>query len=129
MLDLEEISNTIEELESGTTTFDNCIKLASLYIVRENLNNVNLTANFNESSVVNDEVVKELNDIFPQYHEYVETKRMYQLKQTTHEAVVEKLGYVCKELEEFVNVLYSSTESPEERLIIEGTLTKLQFKR
>lgn len=127
MLDMQEIDNTIEQLENGTTTFDNCLKLASLYIVREHLKDANLTAVHHPETGDNDEVVKELNDIFPQYHEYIETKRMYQLKQTTEEAVLQKLGYVCKELEEFVSTLYSSTESPEERLIIEGTLTKLHF--
>lgn len=38
MLDLETINNTIEELEkSDKLTFDICNKLASLYIIRENL--------------------------------------------------------------------------------------------
>ena len=35
MLNIAEIENTIQELENGNTTFDSCIKLASLYIVRE----------------------------------------------------------------------------------------------
>ena len=127
MLDMEQIEATIKELENGTTTFDNCLKLASLYIVQEHLNDANLTAVHHPETGDKDEVLKELNDIFPQYHEYVEAKKLYQLKQAPHELVLDKLGYVCKELEEFVNVLYTSTNSPEERLIMEGTLTKMHF--
>lgn len=41
MLDLETINNTIEELEKQEITFDICSKLASLYIIRDNLTRKN----------------------------------------------------------------------------------------
>ena len=37
MLNLQEIENTIEELEQGATTFDTCLKLSALYIVRDHI--------------------------------------------------------------------------------------------
>ena len=120
MLDMEEILNTIEDLENANTTFDNCLKLASLYIVRDNFERANKAANFNEL-----EVVQELNDILPQYRHYCDTKRRYQLKEVTQQAVEYDLQEVCREIQEFIHTLYSSTDFPEERHIIEGTLQKL----
>lgn len=37
MLNLREIEEAIKELESGSSTYNNCMKLASLYIVRDEL--------------------------------------------------------------------------------------------
>ena len=37
MIDLREIEKTIAELKQGKTTFENCERLASLYIVRDHL--------------------------------------------------------------------------------------------
>ena len=35
MLNLHEIEEAIKELEMGSTTYNNCMKLASLYIIRD----------------------------------------------------------------------------------------------
>ena len=37
MLNLHEIEEAIRELEEGSATYNNCMKLASLYIVRDEL--------------------------------------------------------------------------------------------
>ena len=118
MLNIEEINNTIEELENGNTTFDNCLKLASLYIVRQNIKNANLTPNFNEIS-------HEYADILPQYHRYVEIKRKYQLGELTERAVENSIGGVCKEIYEFIHTLYSCTDMPVERDSIKDMISKL----
>ena len=37
MLNLHEVEEAIRELEEGSATYNNCMKLASLYIVRDEL--------------------------------------------------------------------------------------------
>ena len=80
MLDLEEINNTIEELENSRTTYDNCLKLASLYIVRENISPKEKPDTDENKAIYND-VVKEYSDILPAYSDYCESKRKYQMNE------------------------------------------------
>ena len=68
MLDMNEIYNTIEDLENENLTFDICTKLASLYILRE----------YNKPA---DEVITEYNDILPSYRKFCDIKRGYQLSE------------------------------------------------
>lgn len=114
MLNITEINNTIIELENGDTTFANCQKLASLYIVREKFSNhVNA-------------VEHELSDILPQYKNYCAVKRKYQLHELTVDAVISSIGGVCKEIQEFIEVLYGSTDTYEERERIQQMIQSLQ---
>ena len=89
-MNIKDIEESIEQLENGATTFDNAIKLASLYILRENLKPVLKSTEGN--------VEKELNDILPQYHHYIEVKRNFQLGKTTETEVLEVLGYLGQEI-------------------------------
>ena len=114
MLNIEEINNTITELENGETTFDACIKLAALYTVKEHL-------------CCDDVVVEEYNDILPQYRNYVETKRKYQLGEIAETALENQATLVCKEISEFIHSLYSSTDMPNERNIIKNMIDSLQI--
>lgn len=116
-MNIEEISNTIEELENGDTTFVNCQKLASLYIVRENFK-------IDYQRMVTP-VEEELNDILPQYQTYCEVKRRYQLNEVTEPAVIDSLNRVCKEIREFLHTLYSGTDMEQERYIIVETLQQI----
>lgn len=115
MLSIEEINNTIEELENGNTTFDACIKLSALYNVRDRLTN-KLPAN---------ETEQELSEILPQYKMYCEVKRKYQLNELTSDAVLLSMEDVCREIKEFIQTLYSSTDMEEEREQINNMLSYL----
>ena len=117
MLNLEEINNTIEQLENGDTTFDACIKLASLYTVKEHISNNTI------KSV--DNVIDELNDILPAYTYYKEVKREYQLGNASETAIIKQINSVCKEISEFISTLYSGTDMLEERNIIIFMLSEL----
>lgn len=108
MLNLEEINNTIEELENGSTTFDTCSKLASLYIVRDKLATTN--------------VEEELNDILPQYRIYCNIKRKYQMGEVTEQTLYNSLTAVCKEINEFLHILYVSTDTQYERDMIRDNI-------
>lgn len=115
-MDVLEIENTIKELEEGDTTFTNCQKLASLYVVLDKLGNTD------------DKVEQELDDILPAYRLFVNTKRRYQLGEIQESAVLNELMLVCREIQEFINIMYVGTDMPEERHIIERTLTTLYEK-
>lgn len=119
MLDLDQINNTIEELENGATTFDTCLKLSSLYIVREHLENATQTMVSRTSSIEQTEVERELADILPHYQKYCEVKRSWQTGNGSQSNVIDQMKFVCIEIQEFINTLYSGTDMPEERTIIQ----------
>lgn len=105
MLDIQEIENSIKELEKSSTTYDTCSKLASLYIVRDRLKS-------------DDVVEDELNDILPSYRLYKEVKRKYQLRSATVDMLCDALRDVVSELNEFLHILYSCTDTEQERAIL-----------
>lgn len=47
MLSLHEIEEAIRELENGSATYNNCMKLASLYIVRDQLKQKGMYSQYN----------------------------------------------------------------------------------
>lgn len=122
-MDLYLIDSTIEELEQGETTFANCEKLASLYIIKEHFKQYPLVLRG-----LYDEVEEELNDIAPQYKNYCDIKREYQLGKATKEAVIASIKGVCKEIEEFLQILYSNTDMPEEREQLKLFINKIYNK-
>ena len=115
MLNIDEVNNTIIELENGDTTFDACIKLAALYTVKQH---------YKHSET--DSVVSELSDILPQYRKYVNIKKRYQLGELAEIAVENQIKRVCKEISEFIHTLYSGTDMPIEREYIKDMLNGLQ---
>ena len=110
MLDIEEIDNTIETLENSSTTFDNVLKLASLYIVKEHMQNVS-TGQIDVSE-------SELKDILPAYRKYVDVKKEFQLNHIDKSALISSMNIVCKEIHEFLTTLYQNTECIECRELL-----------
>lgn len=121
MLDMQEIENTITELENSSTTFDTCMKLASLYIIKQHHGGGYLPAVTSESAM-NNQVEKEIQDILPSYQNYCRVKRDYQMHLLPKESVEYCMKDVCREIQEFVQLLYSSTDIPEERDILKQTV-------
>jgi len=107
-MDIRDINRTILELENDSTTFENCEKLAHLYIVRDN---------FTQS---------ELDDILPQYIKYTDIKRRYQLGEVSEKLVEKQVKLVCKEISEFIHALYSGTDMPIEREYMKEMINGLQ---
>ncbi len=121
MLDLELVDNTITELEADETNFNNCIRLAALLTIKNHYNSPKVqTESF-------DQVRKELDDVLPHYVEYCDLKTAYQLGKIGKEPILKALESVSKEIEEFLQTLYHSTDLPEEREILQNMLCKIQF--
>lgn len=119
MLDLKLIETTIKELEAEGTNFMNCEKLSHLYICRDNLL---------KSLEPVDEVQRELDDILPYYTRYREIKKRYQLNQALDIEVIQGIKDVCKELKEFIEVIYSNTDMNKERVCIKEMIRELAQK-
>lgn len=117
-MNLEEINNTIEALENSSTTFGNCEKLASLYICREHLTKA-------PPPETNIQVEQEYSDILPQYRQYCSVKRRYQLHEISDEPVISSMMRVCTEIKEFIQILYSNTDTENERIQIHNMLSEL----
>lgn len=116
-MDLNKINDMIDELETSEPSFSNIRNLASLYIVKSHLLGDKNYSNTN---------VKELDDILPSYLQYLETKRKYQLHEINEDSVIIHLNQVCKELNDFLHLLYSSTDTAKERTILNNFIEKLK---
>ena len=115
-MDVVAINEAIQTLENADTTFDNVSELAALYTVRDHLQPLEYSGN------------NQLDDILPYYRKYTEIKRRYQLNQTTEGEVIQGMKNLCKELQEFVEDLYSHTDMNKERLCIRAFLLELNKK-
>lgn len=108
-MDINEVNKTIKVLESGTTTFDNCMKLAALYTVRDGYN----------------KEIAETQETLPQYKNYCKVKKRYQMHEVGETIICESMQLVCNELDEFIHVVYSSTDTSAERDLIVNTLQQI----
>lgn len=112
-MDIKYIDKLIGEFENSEESLSNIRTLSSLYIVRE----------YCEKK--SDIVEQELDDILPQYRTYCEVKRKYQMRELSEQAVFTAMNNLCRELSEFVHILYSSTDTETERKILTETINEL----
>lgn len=118
---LEVINEMIQDIEQSDNSLSNARSLASLYILKsmkENDENLILKRS-------NNIIAKELDDILPSYNYYIDTKRRFQLKQINEDLVIEALKDVCREIKEFIQIIYSCTDMPIERDTIKEMLSDL----
>lgn len=71
---------------------------------------------------------QELYDIIPEYERYKRIKRKYQMHEISDDAVINSIQLVCKELYEFIQILYCNTDMRKERIQIESVLRTLYDK-
>lgn len=124
MLDINEVKNTIIELENGKTSFDSCIKLASLYQILDHYNKKEklpppIEVTQKQSTK---DVQSEYLDILPEYRHYCDIKGRYQMGELPQQPVLNCLSNVCLEIQEFILTLYSSTDMEDERILISNAL-------
>lgn len=114
-MELAVINEMIDELEQSDTSLSNVRNLSALYNVKTHLLGTELYSN----------TVKELNDILPSYIEYIDMKRKYQLGEIQETMLFSYLEAVCKEIREFIQTLYSGTDTQNERDIIKNLIRQL----
>ena len=120
MLDVQEITDTIQDLKNQKTTFETCQKLAILYTVLDHLDSA-------PSKVQTNEVVREYSDILPSYTSYCNIKRKYELNEISSETVKVAVKNLCQEIKEFLKIIYSNTDMELERVELRNMLNSLEF--
>jgi predicted transcriptional regulator len=126
MIDIELIEDTIEELENSATSFENCEKLASLYICRMMYQNANMKLSDVSERVSYNNVDSQLQDILPAYNKYVEAKRRYQQFEVVDKMLIYAMEDLCKEITEFIADLYHNTETTAERALIVEMINEMR---
>lgn len=115
-MNISTINELIEELEQGETSLSNIRNLSALYNVKAHILG---TKNF-------DRTTKELSDILPSYLKYIDIKRKYQLHEIGEDIVYINMKELCKEIKEFIQTLYSGTDTPKERELLKQTIKEIQ---
>lgn len=126
MLDLELIDDTIDELENDVMSFENCEKLASLYICRLLNKNANMSLLDTSNSVSYNSTNSELQDILPAYSKYIDTKKRYQQFEVVDKMLIYAMQNLCDEIVEFIADLYHNTETPAERQLMLEMINNLR---
>jgi len=126
MLDLELIEETIQELEQDATSFENCEKLASLYICRMMNKNANMKLTDTSNSVSYNNVDIQLADILPSYLKYIDAKKRYQQYEVVDKMLIYAMTDLCQDIVEFVAELYHNTETEAERVLIVDMINNLR---
>lgn len=116
MINISTINDLIDELENGDTSLSNIRNLSALYNVKAHL----------LGTQTYDSTTKELKDILPSYLQYIEIKRKYQLHEISEDAVYINMKELCKEIKEFIQALYSGTDTPKEREMLKHMLKEVQ---
>lgn len=104
MQNLQTINEFIEGLEAEEPTLKNATQLASLYIVKKHLENIEMT-----------QTEKEIKDILPTYRIYADVKTKYGKNEITEDAVVSALKSLCSEISDLIKILYANSEMAKER--------------
>ena len=119
MIDISVINNLINDFENSDSSLSTIRNLSALYNVRTHL----LSSNHKETT---DKTTKELSDILPSYIQYINAKRRYQLHEITNETVYINMKELCKEIKEFMQALYSGTDTEKERELLKQMIKEIQ---
>lgn len=115
MLNLEIINELIDDLEQSDTSLSTVRNLSALYNVKSHILG---TKNY-------DTITKELSDVLPSYLLYINLKKKYQLHEINEEAVYASMKDLCKEIKEFIQTLFSGTDTEQERTLIKSFIKEL----
>lgn len=117
-MNLTEVNEAIKELQESSLTLSNARNLSALINVRDYLQN--------STQRKPDSLERELNDILPQYREYCNIKRGYQLGKLSDTDLIVAMRHVCKEIKDFLLLLYENTEIAQERTQLKAMLEEIQ---
>ena len=73
-----------------------------------------------------DAIQSELEDILPSYIKYKQSKIDFERNKIAQDVPITYMKRVCKEIKEFIEILYSGTNTMEERNIIRNMIDDLK---
>ena len=117
-MNLVEVNKEINELLNSPLTLSNARNLSALIVVQSYLQNAIQSEP--------DSLKQELNDILPRYKEYCEVKQRYQRNQASDDELIIALRRVCKEVKEFLLILYQNTDLQIERTMIKNMVSEVR---
>ena len=117
-MNLVEVNKEINELLNSPLTLSNARNLSALIIVQSYLQNAIQSKP--------DSLEQELNDILPRYKEYCEVKQRYQRNQASDDELIIAIRRVCKEVKEFLLILYQNTDLQIERTMIKNMVSEVR---
>ena len=115
-MNIADINEIIDELEQSEFSLSNVRNLSALYNVKTHLLG---TSNY-------DSTTKELSDVLPSYLQYIDTKKRFQLHEINEDLLHINMKELCKEIKEFVQALYSGTDTQQERDLINQMLKEMR---
>nr|DAE06076.1 MAG TPA: hypothetical protein [Siphoviridae sp. ctsxw88] len=105
---------------------DNTAKALSIYgTARAELKRLYKTENAETEQNKTDIAEKEYKDIQPRYAEYCNVKKQYQLNTVPQELLKQSTKYLCKEIEEFIQILYTNSDTDFEKTEFKNSLEKM----
>lgn len=109
-MDIEAINNAINELEGSETTVKNVEELACLYIIHDHLiNNRHSHSSISKSPI-------------PSYYRYILSKQEFQKGVGAVQDVITCAKELNTELFQLLNNLYSGSDVPEERQLLQKNI-------
>lgn len=115
-MNLNIINELIDDLEKEDASLSNIRNLSALYNVKSHL----------LGTEKYDSTVKELKDILPSYLSYVDIKKQYQLHKLPEQELYSAMEILCKEIKEFLLMLFSSTDTEAERKFLHIIIEELK---
>lgn len=115
-MNITDINEVIDELERSDFSLSNVRNLSALYNVKSHLLG---TSNY-------DSTTKELSDILPSYLQYINTKRRFQMHEINEELLHINMKELCREIKEFIQTLYSGTDTQQERDLIKEMIKEMR---
>jgi len=117
-MNLKEVNEATKELLNSPLTLSNARNLSALITIQSYMKNAIQSKP--------DGLEQELNDILPQYKEYCNIKRGYQLGKLSDTDLIVAMRHVCKEIKDFLLLLYENTEIAQERTQLKAMLKEIQ---
>ena len=134
MISKKELLREIEELENKQPTYQTCEKLSTLYIIYDHLYGEKSNSRdfevmkYSYSSSPEPKTANEnKKTLLPSYYSYVEAKEQYQYGDASKEKIIRSFDVLARELKTFFKTLYSNTDTPEEREILNRLIDSLKF--
>lgn len=124
-MNIQQIDREIKLLENGVLTSENARDLASLYIIQSNIQNTRFGT---KNNVYTNETQKELNDIYPSYHKYINARVQHSQGILNEDVMLKQFQMLCTEIYEFIRALYTGTSTFKERKTLENTIDLLKKK-